>query len=293
MLSEIKFPLVIIYCDGNKEIGFGHIRRTTSLAENLRKYGIPVVISGLSEYSISYLPRVEFSTSKLKVVVFDSMIGVGDLILSFQNKGIITVTLDWFGNIVPDINIIVFPHFEPKALLKSYVGFKNIIIRDEILNLPKIPIADVFKNVVITLGGGDILHQSEIAAEILNSKGYNVTVIKGPLAEVKVESLKYRTLINPTNFPDILNSCDWVITNGGGCLFEALYLGKPTFVLPQTELESRIALYARQSNYIVGIGMENLIKLDSHKFKSVSEKSIKLVDGKGLSRIVSIIKQLV
>ena len=287
-----EFPLIQIFCDGNKEIGFGHIRRSSALAAYLCNQNIPSVLVGLSEDSMALLPKRIFSDAMVKVAVFDSMSGIDDLILSFQKKGIITVTLDWFGNIVSDINIVVFPHEEVKALSKSYVGFDNIIIQDQILSLKRMPFRGSSQKVVISLGGGDLLGQSFNAAESLISQGFDVTVIKGPLAKIDVNECSFPVLVNPSNFPDILNSCDWAVTNGGGCFFEALYLGKPAFVLPQTDMELKIALYATQFDAILGIGMVDLNNINQNKFETVSQNGMNLIDGNGLSRIASIIKEL-
>ena len=285
-------PLIQIFCDGNKEIGFGHIRRSSALAAYLCNQNIPAVLTGLSKDSEALLPKNFFSDAMVKVVVFDSMSGIDDLILSFQKKRIKTVTLDWFGNIVSDINIVVFPHQEVKALSKSYVGLENIIIRDQILSLKRMPLSGSSRNVLISLGGGDLLGQSFNAAEVLSTQGFDVTIIKGPLAKIDQNKCNFPVLLNPSNFPEILNSCDWAVTNGGGCFFEALYLGKPTFVLPQTDMELKIALYAKQFDAILGMGMETLDNINQTKFETVSQSGMKLIDGNGLSRIASIIKEL-
>lgn len=287
-----EYPLIQIFCDGNTEIGFGHVRRSSALAAYLCDRNIPAVLTGLSKDSKDLLPNSNFSDEMVKVAVFDSMSGIEDLILSFQKKGIKTLTLDWFGDIISDINIVVFPHQEAKALSKSYVGFENIIIRDEILALTKMHFSGRSEKVVISLGGGDLLGQSLKAAEILVSQGFNVTLIKGPLAKIDKGKCNFPVLINPSNFPEILNSCDWAVTNGGGCFFEALYLGKPAFVLPQTDMELKIANYVNQYNAILGIGIENMVNINKTIFETVSQNGMKLIDGNGLSRIASIIKGL-
>ena len=287
-----EYPLIQIFCDGNKQTGYGHIRRSSALAAYLCNQNMPAVLSGLSEVSEALLPKKNFSDAKVKVAVFDSMSGIDDLLLSFQKKKIKTVTLDWFGNIVSDINIVVFPHQVVKALSKSYIGFENIIIRDQILSLPRMPLTGSSQKVVVSLGGGDLLGQSFKSAETLIAQGFHVTLIKGPLAKIHENKFNFPVLVDPPNFPEILNSCDWAVTNGGGCLFEALYLGKPTVVLPQTDMELKIALYANQFDTILGMGMEALDNINQMKFETVSQNGMNLIDGYGLSRIASIIKEL-
>ena len=82
----IEYPVIQIFCDGNTEIGFGHIRRSSALAAYLCERNFPAVLTALSKDSKSLLPNSNFSDEMLKVAVFDSMSGIEDLILSFQKK---------------------------------------------------------------------------------------------------------------------------------------------------------------------------------------------------------------
>ena len=99
-------PDVEIFCDGNKKIGFGHIRRAKTLAHCLENYGVSVQLFGLSEYSRSMLPVKEFNEGGARVAIFDAPNGIEDRIRLSNKLGQITVTLDWFGAETPDFNIV-------------------------------------------------------------------------------------------------------------------------------------------------------------------------------------------
>ena len=284
--------LVEIFCDGNSIIGFGHIRRSIALANFLTKQNISVKLSGLSEDATKYLPQSDCLTGKAQIYVFDSMIGIDSRIAEAKKKGKITVTLDWFGDTVADINIVVFPHQEVKALKMSYVGFEYIIIRDEILSFKPKKKNTSWQNVIVSIGGADLLKQSYQVAELLCKRDFNVTVVQGPLTNSSPTTKSFHVLHNPENFPEILNSSDWAVTNGGGCLFEALYLGKPSFVLPQTPFEWRIANFAGEKKAILGAGIESIRDFSNEEFEVVSKNGMNLVDGQGLIRIYNIIKEL-
>ena len=284
--------LVEIFCDGNDQVGFGHIRRCLALAAKLRNENISVRLTGLSETAKKNLPVPEDEQAKGSIAVFDSLAGIDKNIQNANEQGQLTITLDWFGETVPDINIVVFPHSEVRANIATYIGFEYIIIRDEITVIPKTTQHKSNKKVLICLGGGDLLEQAADAADMLSDRGFEVTLIQGPFAKKrKVASKKYTTHINPANYSELLANCDWTVVNGGGCFFESLCLGKPSFVLPQTELEMRIALFAQQKNTVLGIGLRQLNSFEPVQLDKVAQNGIKLLDGCGLERITAIIKK--
>ena len=289
-----KKSVVEIFCDGNPIIGFGHIRRSIALANFLTKQNISVKLSGLSEEATKYLPQSDYVTGKAKICIFDSMIGIHSRIAEAKKKGKITVTLDWFGDAIPDINIVVYAHSEVRSLMKSYIGYEYIILREEILKLQTNSIVERYNNVLVCLGGGDLLNQGHLVSDFLNERDFNVTLVQGPFANNKSESDKYKVLINPWNLPDLIQSSDWIVTNGGGTLFESLYIGKAVFVLPQTELERTIADDLFTKDVLLGVGMDSLYTLNfsTKSLKYMVENGPELVDGKGLERIGNVISNL-
>ena len=284
--------LIEICCDGNQQIGYGHIRRSSALAVQLEKKGLAVRLIGLSEEAKKLLPVAKEYNQQPSIVVFDSLEGICQEIQKAQTEGKITVTLDWFGNSIPDINIVVYPHSEVKAKKEKYIGFDYIILRDEILKVEK-STGSNNQDVLVCLGGGDLLGQTYEAAIGLKNKGLTVTVVQGPLAKNILSEEGIQTLINPPDFPSLLANCDWAVTNGAGCFFEAMYLGKSAFVLPQTEMEIRIAGYAKERGALLGMGMENLRAFSVDELQKVSEQGKKLVDGHGTERIAAIITNLI
>jgi spore coat polysaccharide biosynthesis predicted glycosyltransferase SpsG len=284
--------IVEIICDGNQKIGFGHIRRSSALAASLRKENIPVRLVGLSEEARKLLPANMPHASKPAILVFDVAEGIEMAINQAKQDGQTVVTLDWFGNAVPDINIAVYPHSEVKALKEKYIGFDYIILREEIRNLlPGTP-GDKTNNVLICLGGGDLLGQGFDTALFLKKNGFTVTLVQGPLAKNIPGDHGFTLLINPPDFPQLLAGCDWAVTNGAGCLFEALYLEKKVYVLPQTEWEMRIAVFVKKQGGVLGIGQDALKDFLTQNLLAVEEKNKKMVDGQGVDRITAVIKKL-
>jgi spore coat polysaccharide biosynthesis predicted glycosyltransferase SpsG len=189
----------------------------------------------------------------------------------------------------PDIAVVIYPHKSVRARLRDYVGLEFQIIRDEIVNAPRL------KNgigVVIVLGGGDLLGQGHLTAAHLAQLGLRVSLIQGPLAKHREPSELFEVIIDPPDLAIRLVESDWVITNGGTCMFESMCLGKATFVLPQTRLEKPLAEHIWKLGGILGLGREKLtIPKQSEKY-AVARKAVELIDGRGAIRVAKIIEGL-
>ncbi len=284
-------PLVEIFCEGGKTVGYGHIRRASTLAARLEKDGIDVRISGLSGAARQLLATPKHVGRVAQVVVFDSHVGIDDQICETRKRGQVSIALDWFGGTSPNINIVVYPHGEVRATCKTYIGFKYVLIREDIALLPRTPPIGSANRALVVLGGGDILEQGHQVSRYLHDLGLDVTLVEGPLVGNRKKDTGYRVVVNPNKFPHLLASCDWVVTNGGGCFFEALFLDKATFVLPQSNAEMKIANYVQEKGAVLGIGIDQLRRFRLDELIPVSDCGRKLIDGGGARRISGIIRK--
>lgn len=285
-------PLIEIFCEGNKKVGYGHIRRSSTLAARLERDGVDVRISGLSENAHRMLPALKHTGRAARVVIFDSLFGIDDQILAAHERGQITVALDWFGETIPNVNIAVYPHGEVRATREAYVGFEYILVREEIALFPRTQPTGKANHVLIFLGGGDLLDQGHEASRRLRDHGFDVTLVQGPLAKATEAGAGYRVLVNPSELPQLLTSCDWTVTNGGGCFFEALCVGKAAFVLPQSDAEMKIARFAQERDAVLGIGLDSLRGFHPAELVPVAECGTRLADGRGAERVSAIVRGL-
>ncbi len=281
--------LVDVVCDAGERIGTGHVRRAQALVAQLTADGIPARALGLSETARRLLGEPSTGQPGAPVVVFDAPEGLDGPIGAVQRDGRVAVTLDWFGNAAADINIAVFAHTPVRARRHAHCGFEFIMVRDEILRLRG---SGAGAGVVVALGGGDVLRQGHAAARALAASPGGATLVMGPLAEGSREGYGYEVRCNPPDFAWLLASCSWAVTNGGGCLFEALCLGRPAYVLPQTPAESAIARFAREQEAILGMGLERLRDFGEGDNAAVAARGAALVDGRGAARISTIIQEL-
>lgn len=285
-------PLIEIVCDGSDRLGYGHVRRARTLAHRLEEDGMDVRLAALSQAAQHLLPAGAGHPGEPKVVVFDAPVGIEARMQHAQAAGQATVALDWFGDNAPDINIAVYPHGEVKAVKETFVGFDYILLREDIAALPRLAASGDARRVLIVVGGGDLLGQAHEAARRLSARGLEVTLVQGPLARDIAEDNSYRVLVDPPDLPQLMNTCDWAVTNGGSCYFEMLSLGKPACVLPQTDAEQRIAEFGREQGAALGVGIEALRPFEPAELAPVALRGPALVDGRGAERVSAIIRSL-
>ena len=201
--------------------------------------------------------------------------------------------LDYFGDVNVDYNIVVFPHTNPVADISTFIGLDYIILRKNILTIKKNqnPKENYF---LVTIGGADINNHSISIAKRIYEQGFNVKVCLGPLYNFVLDNkYPFKVLNNPSNFHEVLNNASIVICNGGGTLFESLYLNKKCYVIPQSNEEENIAKYLLQKKLILGIGFNNFCEENISEIinEEINQKNI--IDGKGVKRVFEIIKNLI
>ena len=286
-------PKVNIFCDASLEIGYGHVMRSRTLASKLNSNGFEVSIFGLSEFSQNLLDKKDNNIENdAELIIYDSPINVENHLANAISNGKKTIALDWFGLTSPHINIAIHPHKEPKCLHKKFVGLDYILIREEFFPYRNSLDSKNFNKVLILMGGGDINGYGEVIANKLSLYNLDVTLIKGPLQNKNYSSdNNYGVLFNPPNIAKKFSESDWIITNGGSSFFEAQFVGKSAFVIPQTDNEETIAKIFFDRDAILGIGIDSIKEITCNQLKSISKNSKSIIDGKGADRITSIINE--
>lgn len=283
-----------IYCDGGTALGYGHIRRATTLAAQLERDGLEVRLAGLSPAACALLPDPKTLQGPAGVVVFDAPTGLDERIAQAQARGQNVVALDWFGDAVVDVNVVIYPHQEVRARRHAYVGLDYVLVRGDIALAPQGNGGG--RGVLVVLGGGDLQGTGHAVAGQLAALGLETTLVQGPLAADTRGGAGYRVLVNPPGLPELYASCRWAVTNGGGCMFEAMCKGKAVWALPQTDAESRVASFILEQGGVLGMGMKmdmtRLRDLADTELFPVAQRGAALVDGRGAQRISEIIRRL-
>ena len=296
-----KIKKITIFCDGGGKKGIGHIRRSMSLYQLFKKNNYKTNILPLSKYCKKFLPEKN-TESVSKLIIFDGPYNSSNQkkLIKLKSYGNTIITMDWFGDFIPDYNIVIYPHKKVNAKLKKFISLGYIIINQKFVDFKKKINTDTAKikkinntKVLIMIGGGDILGLGKINAEYLHKLGFQVTLIEGPLVRKKLNSNKIKILKNPSNLHKIFHQNDWVVTNGGNCLFESIFLKKPTYVLPQSKEEIRIAKLFKKKKLILGFGkkVKNIPSPEEIKYFYKGKETI--IDAKGSTRIFKIVNNLI
>jgi spore coat polysaccharide biosynthesis predicted glycosyltransferase SpsG len=310
---------ITIVTEGSPAIGFGHLRRSATLARALLQ-NAPVhlhILNNAAKFSLTdeiraHLNGLEWHPDES---LPENNIGVAILDLEQPNhqrslehfvpRHHRCLALDWFNPAwLPSITINLIDHgAQMRAAYAAYgrsMDYKEgpayAMIRPGILALrQEESVADSVRNIVVTMGGADPGRRTFAAVEQLRQMAalnQNVTVIVGPLVpatfeeEIRVAAPRhFRFLRNPTDFDQQLAGADVVLCSGGGTLLESLSLGKPTVVFPQNEAEEAHARFHLKARACVFADSLQQVLSDQPLRNSLSQNAQKQVDGLGLERI--------
>ena len=278
---------VNLHVDGGPSLGIGHLTRMHALKEEISRLGATVSLSGESLFSSNLSGPTSSSPSRPEVAVIDLPYPADQLILEYQEKGVPTVVLDHLGKTVPDVTISVDSKFPNQRGAMHYSGLRYSIVRKS-LNKQDLQTGGY---ALVSIGGSDLLEQSNVAAERLINIGASCIVVRGPAAsEVRnppISNVQY--LRNPENFDALFAKSKFVVINGGTTLLEALHLGKSIFVLPQTKGEESFAQRMAQRGLVLGVGLQSVRQPSPRERLWARLVGPVAVDSKGASRIARII----
>ena len=283
--------LIEISTGGSQEHGFGHIKRSSVLANYLSSAGHNVLLRDITD-SISNPDQV-LDMPYVDCRIMDLPPKLETRLEERMGSQGILVSLDGI-RVQSDVNFTIYQHSDSLSI-QNYVGYEYVIISDEFLtyrNIPFVPTKD-FKNVCVCLGGGDILGQGPIISEQLSSIGFNVSLICGPYISYNINSdnLSFKVIREPRNIGEIFQKSDWIISNAGGTLFEALCMGKPVISCPQTAEEEVIGQDLLDKGALMGLGIESAISPKFSLGNKAIESAMKTIDGLGKSRIKFMIEE--
>jgi spore coat polysaccharide biosynthesis predicted glycosyltransferase SpsG len=311
-MSKSPAGTIALICDADHKIGYGHHSRCQTLHNHLLQHQalqdklvhdklvhdklLHKKLSLLVHYQTDTIANItkfdQLNLQQLSLALIDTPYADNRLIKQLKDANIPIICLDLFPEQPVDLVIALFEHQATDHA--DLLGLDYCIIRDQIRHCePQQPVRSA-SSVLITIGGADINNLSQQVIEQIKQYPLTISVVLGPLADPQSTSkLLKDNSVNvyqqPDNFAALLNSHDWVISNAGTTLFEAMYLGKAVNVIPQTEHEANVAQYALEQQAILGIGIEQLAMPSEEQMKVASSNARQLVDGKGVERIVELI----
>jgi len=192
-----------------------------------------------------------------------------------------------------------------------FLGPKYMIIRKEFLKQRKIfSISNSsIKKILLIFGGSDDKNLSEKILPFFFKKNFCVTLILGPsythFNKILKLSQKYDniSILNyTTNLAEIFSKQDLVISSSGITAYELSHIGVPSIFIPSESHEIKTAKSLAENGFGLNFGKWNnnfekleymICILNDYKTrKKMFYSGRKLIDGKGLSRIVKILHSI-
>lgn len=312
----------MIFTEGGKRTGFGHITRCVSLYDEVKRRGIEVelIIHSYDElkelvgsrrytlmnwYTIDCLAQVIHSNA---YCIVDSYIASEKLYQVINERSKAALFLDDTNRIHYPKGIVVHPSLlASDAPSNSLAGPEYIILRDTFREASPVLLQPKVSNVLITLGGTLQPSLLQNMIQVICSKFQEITfhILIGNMAEplLKEELHLPSNIVLHRYAPSdemkrLMTNSDLVITAAGQTIYEILALGIPFIPIQIAENQGR-NMQALFEKGLIGskvvwespIFEENLKKvfihmLDADVRRRQSNKYDGMVDGKGPRRII-------
>ncbi|RMH59817.1 MAG: hypothetical protein D6679_00675 [Candidatus Hydrogenedentota bacterium] len=255
------------------------------------------------------------------VVVMDVGNTTHERMLPFKEAECAVVTFDDLGDgryladLVVDANLTTRTNPEKMVTGTRYLlGLDYVILSPEITAVAPRRRVRELQSVLLAFGGSDPAGITIEAIKALDAfdSDVDLMVVVGPAFKKEEElnrvllktSREFRILDRPLHLGKAFASADVAVVSGGITLCEAAFLGVPAVVLSQSDVQARNVTPFRQAGAVIDLGVgtrENVRKLpgilkelaDKERREGMAEKIRELVDGEGLDRIVTEIRELI
>ncbi len=240
--------------------------------------------------------KIEFiinkiNKNKINLLIIDIPEVQPYLIEKIKNSGnnkIITLVLDTsnkdFLNIA-DLIVNILQRFSPppKKTDKIYQGIEYWILDPNLTNKKiNFNISNEPKTILITFGTTDPKNLTKLVCDRLKDgfKDYNFIVIIGPGFE-KIQWIRtfckrqknFKSFTNPSNFYNIMQNVDIALSAGGNTLFELLYIGVPTIIIPNSKDNLQLGRNLKEEHMVLLLDGFPEFNIDGllEKLKSLTE----------------------
>lgn len=315
---------ILIYVNGNKQIGMGHVYRSKNLAEGFkkRKWDVEfltqtpkiskIVGNGFKINKFMNFNNIEKKITKIdsEIIIIDQLEVKNQLLSLFKKKSKLLVGIDYIGKNKSDLTKAINSLYQKsgKQGKNSISDFKLTILNKKFQNKKPIKIKNKPRSILVLQGGSDThCFIPKIIKAIDNiPKKIKITTILGPsfncgktIADIqKKSSKKLKILRNVENMAKEMVKHDIAITGGGISLLELSSLGIPSIVICSEKFEVETAKmiqkdgFGKNLGYYRNVSSEKIVKstnelMENYKDrKEMNRKGIKIIDGKGIERVI-------
>lgn len=254
---------LVVITEGGKTLGFGHITRTISLANNFIQYGYLIDFIINADSSIDKIIPCEYKSfnwlekkeqlfkivKKYNLILLDSILIEDEQIKELESLNIPIIYIDdeRQRNILDKGFVIDWTILKEesdsflnrKKNVYYFLGSKYIPLRKEFYDkeVKKNSINKDISKIMITFGGSDVRNLTPMILKLLNNNFPNIKkdVVIGAgfsnIDEIRNNLTLNTNLIMNANAKDMINSMqtsDIAIAAGGQTLYELAKIGIPT-----------------------------------------------------------------
>jgi UDP-2,4-diacetamido-2,4,6-trideoxy-beta-L-altropyranose hydrolase len=294
-----------------------------ALEERLAREGVTVTRIFAAPGTVSDAGQTIAEARRLGTawVVADGYLFESDYIRKLKAAGLRVLSLDddgrfdfYAADVVLNQNISANPGMyekrEPSTRL--LLGSEYVLLRPEFLTEPRTrEHPATVRNVLVTMGGSDpdnvtkkvllalLQIKTNCAAKIVTGSGNpwqdKLQTLAGQRAGFQLER-------SPANMAPLMRWADIAISGAGGTCWELAYMGLPAIVIALSRDQREIASGLAQNHVALSLGWhanlsedqisEALSGLldDQEGRRAMSERGVKLVDGRGPERVVAFLQ---
>ena len=253
------------------------------------------------------------------IIVLDISKTDENFIKLIKNNGVKVVSFDDVGAGRNHVDVLVDSSLGSSdfSKVRSLFGAKYVIVHNRFSvfrNLEKV-VSEKIGRVAISMGGTDPKSIGPEIANVLLKSGLNfkIDLILGAgfndkdnemenMNFIRNDGSKFKIYKNLPDLAEILFNADIAICAGGITLYEACVVGTPAVVISQVVHQQKKASKVQDWGAAIDLGMwrdsvltklvPTINTLDIEKRRKMSVAGKKMVDGKGLQRIVNEIEKL-
>ncbi|MFD1685886.1 UDP-2,4-diacetamido-2,4,6-trideoxy-beta-L-altropyranose hydrolase [Halobellus litoreus] len=317
-----------IRADGDSEIGYGHLVRSSVLAQKFLQNGYQVTYLTQTPSAVSNICPDEVETFRLKsegieetllwikkheptIVLTDSyeVDTKSQKQISKSPSTLVTITDDTRFKLCCDVNVngnVYAPELnydwigeKPQMLL----GPDYLLMREEFQHLATKtpPWRDPPERALITFGGSDVNDVTPDAIRAFDGFDIEIDVIIGPGFEnqdqikdaAESTNAELNLLQNPDDLSQRMFKADFAVSATGSTVYELLATGTPIIGIPQSDNQRPVA--NSLSDSILQCERDELresvlrLVTDSDLRRTMKESGEELVDARGIQRIYSML----
>lgn len=321
---------VLIRTDGSHSLGMGHVYRSVSIADEIRRRRFGTVIVTTSPGLDRIIPKrhrirkITGSPGSIRRAVRaeDPVVSVIDkLEVSTEELEILTssspiIGIDYIGRNKRMLGRGINMLYQKTGLggKNSFSGFKYAVLNRRMVGLAPIRVSRDVRRVLVMQGGADTRCNTPTIIRALDYIPGNmlVSVVTGISfkcwreldAAIAKSPHRVKTYHNAKNMGSIMLGSDMAVTAGGVSCLELCHLGVPSVIVCGAPFEAETASMLEKVGFGINLGfrkaptrrriaaaMEMLIKNYAGR-KSMNRTGSTLIDGHGTERTVDKILEL-